>query len=113
IAVGAWVHRAWFTNSSGTTITFGEMQGALASFSSRGPRIDGVLKPDIVAPGTHTISLLDGNNASLVRPTEAFRIIDNDGLNGMGPANYAALQGTSMATPMAAAVGALILQENP
>jgi subtilisin family serine protease len=113
IAVGAWVHRAWFTNSTGTATTFGEVQGGLASFSSRGPRIDGVLKPDIVAPGTHTISLLDGNNASLVRPTEAFRIIDNDGLNGIGPANYAALQGTSMATPLAAAVGALILQENP
>ena len=64
---------------------------AFASFSSAGPRSnDGVLKPDITAPGVNIVSTLIGT-----------------GTEG------AAFSGTSMATPHVAGVAVLALQAHP
>lgn len=62
----------------------------IAEFSSRGPRRDGVLKPDITAPGTSIFSVLSGS-----------------GDKGQS------LQGTSMATPHVAGVMAILRQQHP
>lgn len=114
IAVGAWVHRASWTNYQGSSFRFTNLSSAnvLADFSSLGPRIDGRMKPDLVAPGAATISARD--SATGLAAIDAL-IIDNDGanLNGSGPANYYVMQGTSMATPMAAGVAALVIEANP
>jgi subtilisin family serine protease len=112
IAVGAWTQRRTWTNYKGDSYNLGGTIGTLASFSSRGPRIDGVLKPDIVAPGAQTISTRE-SVAGLA--ASDFYIIDNDGLNlnGSGPANYYVMQGTSMACPLAAGSAALLLQAAP
>lgn len=61
----------------------------MASFSSRGPTLDGYHKPDIVAPGVAIASL--GNKG----------------------ADYVSMSGTSMATPMVSGALALLLQKNP
>jgi len=113
IAVGAWTHRTTWTNSLGVTYSLsGYTVGTLAPFSSRGPRIDGALKPEIVAPGAATISTREsvGSLAS-----NATYIIDNDGYNldGSGPANYYVMSGTSMACPHAAGLAALVLEAHP
>jgi serine protease AprX len=74
----------------GAGVDPGEKGWALASFSSRGLTSDGRLKPDIVTPGYNI--------------TAAKR----------GTANqYVAMSGTSMATPFAAGVVALMLDANP
>jgi serine protease AprX len=62
----------------------------LAAFSSRGPALDGRIKPDIVAPGVTVVSALAGI-----------------------PDYYVDMSGTSMATPFVSGAIALALEANP
>lgn len=65
---------------------------AIASFSSRGPTADGRTKPDVVAPGTGTVSAAgNGDHADLECATKS-------------------LSGTSMSTPTVAGGSALLRQ---
>ena len=74
----------------------------MAGFSSRGPTIDGLTKPDVVSPGANIISLRSPNS-TLDRQHKSARV----------GKEYMSLSGTSMATPICAGVVALILQANP
>jgi MYXO-CTERM domain-containing protein len=67
-----------------------DFEGVVTPFSSRGPTADDRIKPDLVAPG---------QDVWKVRP---------DTLVG-----YEMSQGTSLSTPLAAGVGALLLQAYP
>ena len=62
----------------------------LVAFSSRGPTLDGLVKPDISAPGVRILSAKAGD-----------------------PGGYVTFSGTSMATPFTSGSVALILQNNP
>ncbi|WP_404331947.1 S8 family peptidase [Mesobacillus maritimus] len=74
----------------------------VADFSSRGPTIDGLMKPDLVTPGVNIISLRAPG--SFLDKTNASARVDT---------NYFSLSGTSMATPICAGVVAQMLQNNP
>jgi len=80
--------------------------GAIASFSSFGPRYDGVMKPDITAPGVNIISSMSSYTDA------AFTSSGSVNFNGR-TYHFAKLSGTSMASPMVAGVSALILDANP
>jgi subtilisin family serine protease len=105
---GAFTSRAEWIAYNGSNYSFGEIQNEIMSFSSRGPRIDGVQKPDIVAPGSAIISIRDKD----VLTVPDLYWIDNDG-NTTGEADYYVMQGTSMAAPQCAGAAALFLNKFP
>lgn len=107
--IGAYVSRETWTDSDGDSWKYSNyVLNDIALFSSRGPRVDGYQKPDFTAPGHVIISLRDTD----VYTTFSNSWIDNDGLPG-GNDNYYVMRGTSMACPIAAGAGALLLQKNP
>ena len=73
----------------------------VAEFSSRGPTIDGLIKPDLLAPGVNIISLRSPGS-KIDKQTKESRIADW----------YLALSGTSMATPVCSGVVAQMLQSD-
>jgi hypothetical protein len=106
--VGAFNSRVEWNAYNGSVYSFNEIQNEIMSFSSRGPRIDGVQKPDIVAPGSAIISIRDRD----VLTSPDLYWIDNDG-NTTGDADYYVMQGTSMAAPQCAGAAALFLNKYP
>ena len=113
ICVGATAHRLGFTNyegnyqdkSTGTTV------GRLSNYSSYGPSMNGLQKPEVVAPGNNIISSFS-----------SFYIEDHPDRqkNDVAHFNYegrtyawTADTGTSMSTPVVAGIIALWLQANP
>ena len=108
--VGAMKPRDEFMNYLGNTYTTSNT-GDLCDFSGRGPRVDEIQKPDIIAPGYWVVSIRDHIAASA--PSNNW--IDNDGqdFGDSNDADYIIMSGTSMATPVVTGSAALILDENP
>ena len=95
----------WYSTSTsaagGYQYTSGQ-QDNISTFSSRGPRRDNVLKPDITANGQAVVSCIS-SDAGIGTTSNTIVV---QGL-------YRAIQGTSMATPEVAGCIALLLQVKP
>ncbi len=101
ITVASCVSRWTWYSADGTSFNSGSPNRTdnISSFSSVGPRTDGLLKPDIAAPGQEIISV----RSSAASPS-ASSLVPGE--------KYLVMQGTSMSSPAVAGAAALLLQEN-
>ena len=108
ICVGSTSHRLNVTNEQGTMLGChnGTVGGMISPYSSTGPTMDGLMKPDVVAPGANVISAY-----SHITPPDQSIVSWSEFQGENYP--WAALTGTSMSTPVVAGTIALWLQAKP
>ena len=97
--------------ASSTMGTIDRRDDTMASYSSRGPTmIDYAAKPDLVAPGSGTVSLSNPNSLFY---TTKFPYLVAGRRTGLTYLPYLTLSGTSMAAPVVSGSVALMIQANP
>lgn len=94
------------TTSSVITVAAHNTNNSIASFSSAGPRMDEMYKPDISAPGVNIASALNSFSA------ETFTTVATVNFNGKD-FDFMRISGTSMSGPMVTGIVSLILEARP
>ena len=112
LSVGAYCSRAKAAVLSGSnaTLTSGVVLYDIASFSSYGPDVNGVMRPDVVAPGKSLVSSynrFNPNDMENPRWVNSYVTIDGERYA------YGSNLGTSMAAPVVTGAVALWLEANP
>lgn len=114
VAVGSYTTKTSFRALDGYTYNLdesviGSMSG-ISTFSSRGPTLDGRVKPDITAPGAGVASATSQYQAGFSKYTSS--MVGSTFVNGR-EYYYEVNAGTSMASPYVTGTVALWLQANP
>ena len=116
ICVGSTSYRMEFVNIHGNTIkhNYGEAAGTWSPFSSTGPTMAGLPKPDITAPGLNVITslssyYLEGHPTDEQPNTWDVSYMDVNGRTYP----WGSMSGTSMSTPVVAGAIALWLEAKP
>jgi uncharacterized protein (TIGR03437 family) len=96
----------------------GGVINTLASYSSDGPSLDGLIKPDLVATGGYDGNLpnaADDTDSLLPAPRGLYTAGQNYDPNGalFSTSRYVAVDGTSFSAALVAGAAALVLQAHP
>ncbi len=116
ITVGAYASKTSWKSVAGRTSSYASYvtRGRLVPFSSRGPAVDGRIKPDITGPGLtvgSSISSFDTSFSAGPDSTAITEIYLNPADGRKYP--YGMLSGTSMSSPAVSGIVGLMLQVKP
>lgn len=117
VTVAAYASKISFKNVAGSNQSYSgyAFTGQITPFSSKGPTVDGRIKPDIAAPGMTIGSSVNSYDASYTLGGSNYAqsvLIYNFPKNNRNY-YYAEASGTSMSSPMVSGIVALLLQANP
>ncbi|MFA8449629.1 MAG: S8 family serine peptidase [Bacteroidales bacterium] len=101
LAVGAYINRNSWNSKNGKVNKSEYTPSDYADFTSKGPTIDGRIKPEITAPGQYVMSAL----SSSIKDVGSEKISQDK--------KHCIQSGTSMAAPVATGIIALLLEKNP
>lgn len=117
VAVASFASKVNFTNLSGSNISYTGYVGLgrRAPYSSKGPTVDGRVKPDIAGPGLMIGSGVSSFDAGYAPSGASYNHSVAQYTNPVDGKNYyyAMLTGTSMSSPVVAGIVALMLEVNP
>ena len=115
ITVGAYTSKPSFKNIDGTTLSYSATRYKIASFSSLGPTEDNRIKPDITAPGFGVVSSVNSYDTTYNAGGPGYSSVISAYMDVSSGRTfrYAILAGTSMASPCASGIVALMLQLDP
>jgi subtilisin family serine protease len=116
IAVGAYNSKTAFHNVSGQNLSYtGFTPGDIASFSSKGPTVDGRTKPNITGPGLALASSINSSNPDYMSGGSSYSDVVSTYTSTVNSQvySYAMAAGTSMSGPATSGIVALLLQANP
>ena len=114
ICVGATSYRTSYTNHNGVSINIDYGTGGeIAGYSSVGPSYSGLLKPDVVAPGTNILSSCSSYYIENTDNADYMNYVTEFFTHGGRTYGWSGNIGTSMSTPVVAGAIALWLQANP
>lgn len=115
LLIGAYASKTVFTDINGYTWSYNSYvsPGSLVPFSSRGPMVDGRIKPDIAGPGlTLCTATSSYDTAYGSTGSKSDRTITS--YSHLGKTYYyAEFTGTSASAPAASGIVALLLEANP
>ena len=115
ILVGAYCSKNKYTDVNGFPRSVSGSVGSYAGFTSKGPYIDGRIRPDISAPG---LTVATASNSRNTAYSDTGSLSANTVFKFKHPTTskdyyYAEFSGTSASSPMAAGIIALLLQIDP
>lgn len=117
ITVGAYASKVTYTTIAGAPMSYNSYVNInkLVPFSSHGPTTDQRTKPDITAPGLTIASAVNVYDTSYTSVGSSKSNVVESLINPLNGKTYyyAEMSGTSMSSPMAAGIIALMLQAEP
>jgi minor extracellular serine protease Vpr len=111
ISVGAFNSKLRFRTTTGQSYSYNGTVGAVSQFSSYGPDVNGVTRPDVLAPGHCLVSTVNAYDTTSV--SDRGYVYCAKATSGSRTDYWGQMSGTSMATPATVGIIALWLQENP